>query len=507
MTNEGRWYAGGALVMLTLLLVLWLGAILLWIGLGLLLVILLIIGWHIWGVVHRRRIEARIARAEAVKVEAEAEQELAKADQQRAIAAGLWAQRNMIPATMVGMMLDSTADRERLATWAQPRKVIYHNTMEAPALPAPTPTQLPQAHAWEVIASEAGPNRFYLGAALDEQGRNRAIWVPLDGIITLVSIGPQGLGKTTLARSLTLQQVLLGGDVAICDWFNDIAAEMGRYFPHCYSEPEDCEQYIVSVLRPEMEARHAAYKAGKRDFPALLWLIDEWVMLKKDCPAMAEALIAAFTLWRKLGLRVVVSSVALDTRDLGVSKSAVSTLALFSGNENLARTWGLSGVKPQLDALYKSGRGYCLITSQHLQRQAELLAIPNVSAALFQAVMQHARPDLSNRTLASSADIPVLPPLPMKGEVLGTSGAGRKEQFSPVSLAPTEESPPQNVTFLSPRERENREKMAERARILELHALGYKPYVIARQLGRAGAYAETVKQIIAEAQAAQEADV
>jgi hypothetical protein len=503
--SERAWYGFGAVVILALLLVLVLWSILLWIGLVLLAIALLIVGWLVWGVVHRRRIQSRIDRAEAAKAEAAAEEASIRLEQQRAIAeqqralaeqyraqaAALWNQQHMIPHTMVGLVLPMAADRERVLTWAQPRKVVYNNTVEATALPTPAQSnaQLPQAHLWEVIEPEVGPDRFYLGAVLDELGRNVAVWVPLDGVITLVSIGPQGLGKTTLARSLALQQVMQGGDVAICDWFNDIAAELGRFFPHCYSDPEDCEGYVVGVLNPEMARRRDAWRAGQRDFPPLLWLIDEWAMLRRDCPAMAEALVNAFSFWRKLGLRTVVSSVALTTNELGVSKSAVSTLALFSGNENLARTWGLSGIKPQLDLLYRSGRGYCLITSQHLQRQADLLAVPNISSALFQAVIQRTRPDLFDRSLAAAAGIPPLPPLPMKSDLLSSPP-------SPPRLTlvktPAEERKGKEVSSISRQEREA---------ILAEWRRGTAPSYIHKVLRRASNYYYVVQQVIAEEEA------
>ena len=80
----------------------------------------------------------------------------------------------------------------------------------------------------------------------------------------------------------------------------------------------------------------------------------------------------------------------------------------------------------------------------------------------------------------------------------------KQKAVSPDFLAA---EPAQNVTFLTPREREKKEKMAERARILDLHQQGYPAYSITRMLGKAAAYTETVKQVIAEAQEAQEGEI
>ncbi|GEM_PF-5343883 len=317
-----------------------------------------------------------------------------------------WSPQPLWPNLQTISFSRSEAQRPALATSDLP---------ELPPLPMKADT-LPRAQPWEAIEPEIGPNRFYLGETA--QG---ALFVPLDGVITLVNIGPQGLGKTTLTRSLALQMVMTGGDLAICDWYSDVAAEMGAFFPQCYSEPEDCEAFAGDLLIPEMTRRHAAYKQGERTFTPILWLIDEWGMLKKDCPTMAEALANALTVWRKLNLRTVISSVQIDARDLGVSKSAVSTVALFSANENLAKTWGLSGIKPELDRLFMAGRGYCLISSQTLQRQAELIALPDVSPACFSETISRRRPEL----------------MQARNSPTGESG----ESPTPVTIRPSPNSP------------------------------------------------------------------
>src|SRR5215469_12473140 len=84
MTNEGKLYALGAMVIAVLGAVLLLWSVLVWIGLGVLAIAVVIVVWAVWGKVHQRRIEHRKAVAEAVKAEAEAEQAQALAEERRA---------------------------------------------------------------------------------------------------------------------------------------------------------------------------------------------------------------------------------------------------------------------------------------------------------------------------------------------------------------------------------------------------------------------------------------
>lgn len=401
MTNEGKWYVGGGLVIVALVLVIWLWTILVWIAACGALVGVLILGWRIWGIVYHGRMQARMARAEAVKAEAEAQQELAKAEQQRAMAAALWNQTRMIPQTAIGMMLDAPEQRDLVHVWTFSQQTGTHKTeinlLDGPETDEPKQPAVPD---FRTHIREIGPNHFLLGTSLDEDtGKTRPLWASLDDIISLVALGPQGVGKTTLARSLALQQTMHGGDLHVVDYFNDVAAEMRPYFTHCYAEPEEIEAYAETVLFPEMARREALYRQGERQFAPWLLIVDEWRSLRPDCPTLGEAIEHGFTDWRKLNFRMGLFSVQLERADLGVSKSAVSTVALFNPNENLARTWGYGGKEmlEALRALRTAGRGYCVVSGQTLQRYASLIALPNVTSTLFREVLLECRGDIRDR--------------------------------------------------------------------------------------------------------------
>jgi hypothetical protein len=85
-------------------------------------------------------------------------------------------------------------------------------------------------------------------------------------------------------------------------------------------------------------------------------------------------------------------------------------------------------------------------------------------------------PYVADSAIAHLLPLPTLPPLPPNPKR--------------VSLSP---ELPHHAPLMPISEREK-----ERENILTLAGQGYKPYVIARMMGRAGAYAEVVKQVLAE---------
>ena len=401
MTNEGKWLLYGSVLVILLLLIIALWSIFFWFSLALILLGLTVLGFRVYGHAHVGITEAQLRSAAVAKARAEADQQRAIADQQRAAAAALWNQTKMIPQTAVGLLLDSPEQRDLVHVWTFSQQTGTHKT-EINLLEAPEDEQpkLPTAPDIRAHIREIGPNHFLLGTYLDEEsGKTRPLWASLDDIISLVAIGPQGVGKTTLARSLALQQTIHGGDLHVVDYFNDVASEMRSYFTHCYAEPEEIEGYAETVLFPEMGRREVLYRQGEREFAPWLLIVDEWRSLRPECPTLGEAIEHGFSDWRKLNFRMGLFSVQLERADLGVSKSAVSTVALFNPNENLARTWGYGGreMLEALRTLRTAGRGYCVVSGQTLQRYASLIALPNVTSTLFREVLLESRGDIRDR--------------------------------------------------------------------------------------------------------------
>lgn len=431
--RERDWYLLGGIVVVVLAAWLWLGTALLWIGGALFSLAALAGAFKVWGWLRAGvdqsralHVESLIAQAEAQAAQAHAEKARAEADQARAQAAQAWQLVKAIPANYIGVRLEQPEQAALYHVWPQPSS-ITNNYAGASALPAPNAlvARRPLAESFWSIREQVGSDHFYLGNIIDAEGKQRQLWAPLSTILTMVAIGPQGVGKSTLIRSLALQQAMQGGDLHIIDWYNDLAAEMGRYFPHCYTLADQIEQYAECILLPELEARRLAYGAGQREFRALYLAIDEWLELQPDCPAMAEALRRCFSIGRKIGIRLGLSSVALEAKQLGISKSVPSAVALFTPNRNVAAQWGLYGadVDAELKKLYDAGRGYCVISSLLLGQRAALLALPDVSPQVFTETLQTTRPDLQQRCVEQGnafppslkRPVPPLEPLPEKG--------------------------------------------------------------------------------------------
>jgi hypothetical protein len=448
MTTYGKWLLAGCILVLLLLAVIALWSMFFWLSLAVAVLGIIVLAFRLHGGVHIAITQTQLRNAEVAKARAEVEQQRAIADQQRATAAALWNQTKIIPQYAIGMQLDTPEQAALNQVWTWSQQTGTHKTeinlLDGPEAEGPA---LPTAPDFRAHLREIGPNHFLLGNYLEpETGKSKPLWASLDDIISLVAIGPQGMGKTTLARELGLEQVMYGGDLHVCDYFNDVAAEMRPYFTHCYAESGEIEAYAEQVLFPEMARRETLYRRGERQFPPWLLIVDEWRSLRPDCPTLGKAIEHGFTDWRKLNFRMGLFSVQLERADLGVSKSAVSTVALFNANENLARTWGYGGKEmlEALRALRTAGRGYCVVSGQSLQQYAALIALPNITSAFFREVLLEYRGDIRDRvrsgvveadreraqrawnslfTPPAAVGAPQLPPLPMKREAAATTAA------------------------------------------------------------------------------------
>jgi hypothetical protein len=270
--------------------------------------------------------------------------------------------------------------------------------------------ELPKAQAFDEVRHQIGPDHFILGYFLDEQGVNQPLWVNLGLILTMIAIGPQGVGKSTLVRALGLQQAMFGGDIAICDWYGDVAGEMKPFFQHSYTLATDIEAYAADVLLPKIEERRQRYLDGERQFTPFFLVIDEWLELAPHCPSLGTVIQKSLSVGRKIGWRLSVSSVGLYKRHLGGGEygNNTATVFLFTPNKNVADQWGLAGkdVEAMLAKLYTTGSGYCVVSSARLKRRAELLSLVNVTPDIFKRVLLETRGGL--------APMPQLPPLPLK---------------------------------------------------------------------------------------------
>ncbi len=354
--------------------------------------------------------------------------------------------------------------------------------------------ELPKAKPFDEVRYEIGPDRFILGYYLDEQGINQPLWVSLDLILTMIAIGPQGVGKSTLVRSLGLQQAMFGGDMAICDWYGDIAGEMRPFFEHSYTLSDEIEAFAGDVLLPEIEQRRQRYLDGERQFKPFFLVIDEWLELAPDCPSLAQVIKKSLSIGRKIGWRLSVSSVGLYKRHLGGGEygNNTATVFLFTPNENIAEQWGLSGkdIKTLLSRLYTTGSGYCLVSSARLRRRAELISLMNVTPDIFKRVL------LENR-----GQIPIMQPIYPPPKITPL-----RPRSDIVDIPSPPSSPPVDLVEVDLAEEDQQEGREGRIRLPrreyeQILALwdggkGTAPWRIARAMNKASEYYYTVRAVI-----------
>lgn len=281
-------------------------------------------------------------------------------------------------------------------------------------LDAPEMSLIPKRGEWSEVRAEIRPNHYFLGWTLDGP-----LWADLETVLTMFAAGQQGFGKTSLARSLVLQAALTGVEVVIWDWFNDIAREASGAFPHVYTDPEDVEASARDILSLMM-TRQKQWIAGQHEFPELLIAADEWIQYEKKCAFGKQVIKDGLDSGRKLGIRFYVSSVRLPAGSVGeaLSKGNVATVFVFNTSAQAASQFEITGKRAEalLSALFRAGKGYCIVRSARLQQEGTILALPFISPELFQAELARLRlppsslPPLRRQSSAWVMPLPDDPP-------------------------------------------------------------------------------------------------
>ncbi len=299
---------------------------------------------------------------------------------------------------------------------------LLESSTDTSLLAAPEEQLIPQRGTWESVKSGVRAGHYFLGWTV--QGE---LWGSLEALLTMFAAGQQGFGKTGLARLLVLQAKMTGAEVVIWDWYNDIAREAKDYLAHCYYEADDVEQSAQSIAAL-MEERHTLYKTGKQlVFPELFIVGDEWGQYEGACP-MAKKVISDGLEWgRKVGTRFYISSVRLPAKSVGpaLSKGNVATTFVFITSTQAASQFEITGAQGELlmRALFKAGKGYCIIRSARLGLEGSILALPEIKPEVFQAELSRltsrnafglpeSRLPLAAPTPAYLDALPILPPLP-----------------------------------------------------------------------------------------------
>lgn len=479
----GRWLFFGCMAIVGLIVVTVLWSALLWLALSIAGLMVIAIGFKVWISWWRMVNQHRLDRAEVITAEAHAQVALADADKKRAEAAAAWQQIRLIPSTYIGAMIDHPNQAGFYNVWTYKQEVspALKPLMQPPIIDAlPEPTLPGPMDLLQILTTfKPSPERIFL--ALTAQG---PLTCSLEGLSHVALASPTGGGKSSLLRML-LAQVLACGATA---WLADphytaidprsgedwrmIAARLNK---PPYTKPRVIKDVLVWLLS-EMFRRYELRAQGQRWGAPCYLAIDEWPAIlseldKQDTAEVVSATGKLLRQGRKVDVHLITSSQDFLVETIGSGGEIRANLrtAYFAGG-------GLATARALLDQQIKLpdtplGKGLVLLRSEEAMPTPSLVRVPFASnEALYR--------------LLPTGEIPALPPLPLKS-------------VSPLSLASTG---PEIGSNLTPSEREKREKQAERERILELHRQGYKPYVIARMLGKAGAYTETIKQIIAEAE-------
>ncbi len=399
--------------------------------------------------------------------------------------------------------------------------LLEEHRIDDPLLAAPEDRLIPERGLWESVRAGIYAGHYFLGWTLEGE-----LWGSLETMLTMCAVGKQGFGKTSLARLLALQAAMTGGQVVIWDWYNDIAAEGRDFFTHCYSEPEDIER-SAEQLAGLMRARRAEYAAGQRDFAEVFLVVDEWIQLEPHCPMAKKVIQDGLEIGRKIGIRFYIASVRLPAKTIGeaFSKGNVETTYIFVTSTQAAATFEITGAQGELlmSALFKAGKGYCIVRSARLGLEGSILALPDLSPEIFRQELTRLRhrhrievvprvpaPSLAARFSPSAPpdwmdDLPEVPALPVNPALARSHPEAVCVEEPPAPVMPRRD----NIRAFQPPTHTLTHKVTrvsdeQRVFILEKTAEGKSPSAIAILLWNDAHKNVIVRQVLAEAQEAED---
>jgi hypothetical protein len=490
MTEQGRWYAFGAAALLALGLLLLLWSILVWIGLGLLAGLVLLAGWAITGALHRRRVERRLALAEARKAEAEAAQQEAITLRLQAEAAQAAALVHAIPASYVGILLDQPTDRERLATWAQPRKVIYNGT-PMPQIAGPVLEARPSQRAPVFAQAERDmiPPQLLLGYNAEGKPLLAVDKALRSGMLVL---GRPGEGKSTVGRYWAALSLKYRFPVMVLDPHESILSELA---PRFYTEGGD----ITAVQMAADIAWILDYRISlgeKYPHKFLLIIVDEWGYYQRTCPELVYALGRVILEGRKYRLCVQVLGHGFPGDSLGGTpiRDAICTLYVLGSSAAQAHMAGLEST-PETAALLSqvklAGPGSSILSLMGIL--PTYCSIPDTVEADLARLLT----GLKDQKAIRIPDFAALNSAEERQKAVAAQPAGSvllsfpfpTERASGRLETPQEERKGKEAAGISRQERET---------ILAEWRRGTAPSYIHKVMRRASNYYYTVQQVIAE---------
>jgi hypothetical protein len=323
--------------------------------------------------------------------------------------------------------------------------------LEAPALPS-------ARSAYDALPLlESARGRILLG--YDSAG---PLWLDLADLLSVAMAGNSGRGKSKALLWLTLQLLKQGVETFILDGKGDLRRWLGSYHAVAY-QPGEISQMVDNLIVEANWRLRAASEDITANFAPILVVLDELDLVAGRCARAIDLIELLTKKTRSVNIHGIYSNQSVPA-DLvgGVATRGVivSRICLYCDDE-AARLIGV-----------RANNGASALLQQLAPPAPAGLAVARTAAFGWKII---SFPYVADSAIAHLLP-PTLPPLPPNP--------------NRVSLSP---ELPHHAPLTPSSEREK-----ERENILTLAGQGYKPYVIARMMGRAGAYAEVVKQVLAE---------
>jgi hypothetical protein len=280
--------------------------------------------YWLWTRADRTRAEAQAIRLEAAKIHADT--------------SAVMVSNQIVQLSPAPFGYGTTSNLHSYAPHIQQAQAIP--LMEAPAPPlldTPGPPVAPTLR--DLVQRGFRPTQQHMLLGYTAHG---PLYGGIEDLLSTAIAGRPKTGKTTLLRFIAAQLLLAGGSLVILDPHGSLADGANipaEWIASSAGEMHDGAAWLID----ELETRLAQYRQGRREFPPLMVMADEWPVISLASKPAVEAAQRVILEARKTNYYGLISGQGLPASQFGgsLARDALSSRYIFRTTAAQARYAGL----------------------------------------------------------------------------------------------------------------------------------------------------------------------